>query len=314
MFVRRLPHSTNDGNYPPSWNYPSNQGAHLFPTSYECCQAKFYGRPCTVFDSCYESEAPTSASPTPYPTTPAPTTMEPSMTPTEYTTTVMYAKNGSVVDPSCYVGKEWHKSRVPGSEVKCTNDHRISDAWLHPKLKEFYLFETPRDCCRETFGNPNCDLYDVCIEGTYPPTLQPSTLLPTPNPWPTYAPSSLLLHETASTTCNARWHILNKNKHKSTCTNDDNFPDEWESPSKFGLFLFRTAKDCCDSLFPNEQCNLYNVCPEGLVYTYAPTLVPTAVAPASVMPTKRPTKRPTPKPSRRPYLDAIWYISQVSCQ
>jgi len=286
---------TNDGNYPELWNDPSKQKLYLFPSSSECCRTRFNGRPCTIFDSCIApmTTSPTTRMPSEIPT-PQPVTQQP----------VLFAHDGSKVDPTCY-NKEWHVSREPGSQDKCTNDKRYPEAWLHPAIKPYYMFNTTEACCQSNFGTFDCILYDVCLEGTNPPTISPTTLQPTPNPWPTYSPSStptLPLHATADSTCNARWHVSNEENRGSTCTNDDNFPEEWKLPEKRDYFLFGSATKCCEALFPKGRCDLVNICPDGV-----PTAMPTTPVPTTSKPTKRP---PTRKPTSRPTRNEPWYVDR----
>ena len=232
---------------------------------------------------------------------------------------IMYAKDGSIIEPSCYYDKEWHVSRVPGDTNKCTNDKRYPDAWLHPALKEFFLFATIAECCEANFDDgstTSCEVHDVCIEGTTPPTAWPTTSIPTYEPTtalPTVGPTPVNMYETPETTCTARWHISNTNNsndNKSSCTNDSNYPKSWNNPSKRDYFLFPTAQDCCKALFPNGPCKLYNICPFGA--TYSPTDEPTTAAPISNKPTEKPTRGPSPKPSRRPTWGDMWYIDRMS--
>lgn len=310
-YFELIPHfpssSTNDRN--------TEVTGDAYSSPLECCQTRFWNRPCNVIDACFVSQSPTpspSHRPTEGPTTHVPTYDPTTAMPTELPVTqapVMLANDGSIIDPSCY-DKDWHVSRVPGVENTCTNDLRYPPAWMHPAMKEYFLFGDARECCETNFGTPTCTVHDVCVTGTDPPTEMPTTPFPTMEPWPTYSPTVKPLYATAETTCNWRWHATTHSQHaENTCTNDREYPNSWNDPSRRKFFLFENAAGCCEALFSNyEDCYLVNVCPEGGP-THNPTESPTVPYP-SASPEREPSPPPTRRPSPRPSPNARWFIDR----
>ena len=170
-----------------------------------------------------------------------------------------------------------------------TNDRIFPEEWLEPHMKEYFLFDTAVECCIAYFDSPDCELYDICIEGTDPPTVMPTSADPT------IAPSPKPPWETSESTCKSRWHISNEVGRTKTCTNDKNYPPTWAEQDKREHYLFQTAEKCCMALFPNEECRLLNVCPVGGM-----GYVPLYDGP---VPTELPTSRPT---------EPWWYVDRTS--
>lgn len=245
----------------------------------------------------YETYEPTTSFPTLSPFTPSP---------------VMLAKDGSVIDPECYENP-WHLSRAPRTKDQyCTNDRNHPEAWYHPAMRPHFLFDAPDECCRTNFGVADCDVWDVCVEGTPAPATGAPTALPTFEPWPTFAPSEVSadLSRTSEATCRNKWHVsVDPADAGNTCTNDGDYPGSWNRPSKSQYFLFDTAAGCCEGVFPDAPCELYNVCPVGGDYA-ADDAEPeeTPAPPPRRTPTARPTRRPTGRPTRRD----PWYVDRTS--
>jgi len=271
-----------------------------------------------------ETDPPT----TPYPTTANPTSFPPTETPTEtsrwptYLPTaplpVLLAKDGSVIHPSCYVNNPWHLSQTnlddnndnPMKDEYCTNDNVYPQAWSHPLMKQYFLFPTIDECCTTNFGTStaNCNVWDVCFEGTSPPATSPPIEYPTYEPWPTHSPVGPPPIETSATTCRNKWHVADHGKHRgNACTNDKVYPKEWNLPAKKKYFLFDDAEECCAGVFSKgDNCRLVNVCPVGGAvgedggWTMTPTENDA---------TPKPTRKPTVKPTRRPTM-GVWFIDR----
>ena len=95
--------------------------------------------------------------------------------------------------------------------------------------------------------------------------------------------------------------------HFPASTNDSDYPEEWREKDKREYFLFQDPYLCCDTVFPGQECHLYNICPEGVE-----DFVPPTSSPTTSPPTARQSPKPTRLPTRRPTTDDPWYILRTT--
>mmetsp|Transcript_8277 Transcript_8277/g.18531 ORF Transcript_8277/g.18531 Transcript_8277/m.18531 type:complete len:807 (-) Transcript_8277:157-2577(-) len=174
------------------------------------------------------------------------------------------------------------------TEEGCTNSDQYPPAWSTPQLASRMFHATPPACCSFFFpGGKACPIVDVCKGGAGPP----------PPPPPPPAPSA----SSGSASSGCQWHV--DMVVQDGCSNDLEYPKEWESgPAKTSMF-FDSAQQCCERMFSSRggACKHYD---RGCAVKPAP---PPTIQSITPRPSRQPTPRPTSYPTKKPI---VYYVDE----
>jgi len=154
----------------------------------------------------------------------------------------------------------------------CSNSEEFPDRW---NGDESMLFDSAQDCCEAHYllYGLECNVLNACDT------------------------SDAHDDTSSSSSCNStKWHPTMGGSgagSDASCSNDWNFPSQWNSPGLSAYMMFDDFSDCCEKHFPDvaPSCRKDDICVEGggaLASTSTVTASPTvSVAPTSSCPSAK---------------------------
>lgn len=215
---------TNDSNIVKNWLHGNIKSQMFYATAKECCMVFFAGEECVIRDNgCgdYHSTTPPTARPTLNPVVAAASSI-----------------NGDSGSCSTY---GWHVDR--DNQGGCSNNDDIPPSWIdQPHLLEKYVFPTAKACCDRFFPGKECSVVDCNGDGAGSDGNDASGSGVEP------------LKENCS---EHGWHV--DRSRNDGCTDDDNIIQGWlMNPEVTKKMFHPTAEACCEAIFPNKKCEIYD--------------------------------------------------------
>lgn len=173
------------------------------------------------------------------------------------------------MDASSSCGKKYHPYKVMALKTECSNNDDFQPSWsTDASITQYYMFDTPEDCCDFWYPSQDCHVEDTCP--TKGPTASPTSA---PTAVPTKSPTASTIDYAASfNTCQQQFHPYTITNQRNECSNGiDDRPSNWATDEALmEFYVFDSPEECCWFWYPNRECQVVDKCP-----TPSPTASPT---------------------------------------
>jgi hypothetical protein len=237
----------------------------FFDSPKECCDFFFEGKECDWIDVCAfidlngsgtltsSTTSTTSSSVVAGGTAGGPTDSESSQSSYTYTP-----------DNPCHARK-WHPDTKSLPSI-CTNDKEYPALWDNGIMDGISMFDDPGACCdklKRTNGDEECLIVEdkVCmVVVSESPTVRPTVLSSDEDESKDQneVGGGDEGGEDAGSDCGAKWH---PDTAFSLCTNSaTDYPTQWDEPPMNSVYMFDSAKPCCDTFLSGSECITKDLC------------------------------------------------------